>query len=136
MDWYYDDEKATTAAEWASYRLKSAAAARAKAIELANGSAEINTEVTASMAAPFKKYMHGRIQDSLAGHDCGAGQGVPCRGENDARTWPLIFDGTSVLRVADHDDGYALYGRRGDDSHAYNWVLPPFHEYTVEDCER
>ena len=36
-----------------------------------------------------------------------------------------------VLRVADHDDGFALYGRR------LGYRLPPFIWYnTVEECER
>ena len=138
FDWDYDhSELPTTAAGWTSYRPMSLAHARAMAIELASGRGEINTEVTAEMAEYYKKHMHGGTQESLAGLDREPWEGAPSRSTNDVRAWPLIFDGTRVLRVADYDDGFALYGRRFDDHNAYRWRLPPFHEYdSVEECRR
>ena len=138
VDWWYRNRDFPTEAvnrgerfDWETFRLQTVAAARARAIQLANGDGIIDTFVSQKSARAVQKYMHEGTAACEAGLDAHAWGGAPIRGANDVRTWPLIFMDQYVLRVADHDDGFALYGRRSGPK------LPPFIWYdSVEDCER
>ena len=83
------------------------AAARARAIELANGDGIIDTFVSEE---DVKQYLIDGAAACEAGADAHPWGGSPVCGTNDVRTWPLVFVDQFVLRVADYDDGLALYG--------------------------
>ena len=116
VDWWYRNNQFPSEAvnrgsrfDWETFRLQSVAGARARAIELANGDGVIDTYVSEKDARRFR--MHGAAACE-AGADAHPWGGSPSCGANDVRTWPLIFIDQFVLRVADYDDGFALYGRR------------------------
>ena len=119
----------TNAVEWMVYRWRSAASARLRAIELANGGGKINTEVTYEDAKPYENIAPIEELMGEPGLDDGTWEGVPQGGKNDVRKEPLIFIGNSVLRSVAPEDGYAFSGRRYDG-------LVPFETYSnIDDLE-